>query len=260
MPEGDAVYRDARRLRPKLVDRTILSILSRWPRVVQGLEGATITSVESHGKQLLIHTDAGIVLRAHRQMTGFWRDGPRRRDADLRLGIETDAGFVGLYNAPTVERVDVRALPDHPILSRLGPDVLADDFDPAEAVSRVPPGMAVGLALLDQTIAAGIGNVYRAETLFFERTDPFIPIERVEEPERLWARGRALMLPNLDHGGPAIRTRQGVPHNWVYGRARQPCLRCGRRVKVARQGGLGREDREQLERKVYWCPVCQPER
>lgn len=257
MPEGDAIVKDARRLRPVLVGREALTVECRWPRVVAGLTGTTVTRLTTHGKHLLLHFDVGIVLRVHRQMTGFWRSGPRRMDADQRLAITTEAGRVALYDAPTVERIDVRALPEHPVLSGLGPDVLHEGFDPEEAVRRAPAEAPVGLVLLDQRVAAGPGNVFRAETLFYERVDPFMSFREVEDPTRLWVRVRVLMLQNLEHPGTAIRTRAGVPWNYVYGRARKPCLRCRTRVKAGKLGGTGRGGHEQLTRTVYWCPRCQ---
>jgi endonuclease-8 len=258
MPEGDAIVKDATLLRPLLVEQPLEQVGSRWNRVVQGLVDDVVERITTHGKHLMLHFRGGVVLRVHRQMTGFWRTGPRRSDADARLWFRTAEAEVWLYNAPTVERIDARALSTHPVLSRLGPDVLADGFDPEEAVARCPPDMPVGLALLDQRVAAGIGNVYRAEALFYERQDPFTSFREVVRPARLWARGRQLMQRNLAHPGVDIRTREGIPSNWVYGRARQRCLRCGRRVQVADLGGLGRDGQEQLTRTVYWCPVCQP--
>lgn len=259
MPEGDAIFKDAGRLRRLLVGVPLVEVGSRWPRVVRGLSGSEVTQVQTHGKQLMLHFKVGVVLRVHRRMTGFWRVGPRRADADARLWLKTGESVAVLYNAPTVERIDARALASHPVLGSLGPDVLGATFSPTAAALRCPSDMPVGLALLDQRVAAGLGNVYRAETLFYERQSPFTPLTEVERPERLWARGRSLMQRNLAHDSGDIRTREGHPHTWVYGRARRPCLRCGRRVQVADLGGIGRDDVEQLTRTVYWCAVCQPE-
>lgn len=259
MPEGDAIFKDARRLRPVLEGQVVEGITCRWPRVVQGLEGAVIERLTTHGKNLVLHFSVGVILRVHRQMSGSWCvDAGRIPGRDLRLSIRTSQGVADLYDAPTIERIDARALDAHPVLSALGPDVLAEGFHPEEAVSRAPPEMPVGLALLDQRVAAGLGNIYRAETLFYERQDPFMPLREVREPGRLWARGRSLMLRNVAHDRIVIETREGHPINWVYDRARQPCLRCRTRIQAGRLGGMGRDGVEQLVRTVWWCPRCQP--
>lgn len=257
MPEGDAIFKDARRLRPLLVGQPVTAITCRWPGIVDGLTGRGVTAITTHGKNLLLHFEGTTVLRVHRQMTGFWSSFGDK-ESDPRLSITTALGSVTLYDAPTVERLDARSLADHPVLSQLGPDVLAADFDADEAVARCPGAMPIGLALLDQTIAAGLGNIYRAETLFFERTNPWTPVQELKDPARIWARGRTLITQNLEHGGIGIRTRSGTPEVWIYGRARKPCLRCNRRIRVDSLGGIGRAGREQLVRKAYWCPICQP--
>lgn len=247
MPEGDAVYKDARALRERVVGVSLV-VRCRWPRVVEGL--SRIEHIETRGKHLLLHFDRA-VLRVHRRMKGTWRHFQSHRfpRQDLALALLHDQGASVCYLAPEVERIDPRSLAAHPVLAALGPDVLAEDFDPAEAVARTPAELSAGEALLKQQIACGIGNVYRAETLFWERVSPFTPVGEVERPERLWARAQALMVPNLAPRRNMETRRDGPPDHWVYGRARRRCLRCGQNVQARDWGTPART--------VYWCGRCQ---
>ena len=147
----------------------------------------------------------------------------------------------------------------HPRLRRLGPDVLSADFDDAEAVRRIKarPRTPIGEALLFQSAVAGVGNVYKSETLFLSRMDPFAPVAFFSDAElsRIVAKARELLSANVE-GWPrgtrrTRRTRAGSGY-WVYGRSGRPCRRCGRPVRMRRQGSAGRS--------TYWCPACQPSR
>jgi endonuclease-8 len=137
------------------------------------------------------------------------------------------------------------------VLRALGPDVLAEDFDPAVAASRARPDMELGDVLLDQTIAAGAGNVYKSETLFVAGLDPFRPVGSLADGElvALYMTLASLMRRNL-HGVNRVTTSGGVRSaHWVYDRTGRPCLRCGEIVRSRRQGPDARM--------TYWCPRCQ---
>lgn len=248
MPEGDAIHRDAEALRARVLGRA-LTLRCRWPRVVDGLDGRPLTDIQTRGKHLLLGFDE-VVLRVHRRMKGYWwHVGARWPREDLALALIHDQGASVCYAAPEVERIDRRALATHPVLSALGPDVLAGDFDPHQAVARCPPELTAGEALLRQQIACGIGNVYRAEVLFLERVPPELPIAQVEQPARLWSRASQVMKRNLVKGrGMRTREAPGSEH-WVYRRNRRRCLRCGTRIQAQPLGNPART--------VYWCPNCQ---
>lgn len=150
----------------------------------------------------------------------------------------------------------------HPALAALGPDVLAPDFDAKAAVARArerPPATPVGALLLDQRVAAGIGNIYKSEVLFLERVDPRAPTGALDDAtlERLYARARVLMGQNL---GPWRRTTTAAPPQGglgprgaarvhVYRRVGQLCRACGATIAVAVQGDP--------PRRTYYCPTCQ---
>ena len=113
--------------------------------------------------------------------------------------------------------------------------------------------------LLDQTVASGIGNVYRSEVLFLQGVHPLTPVARLDDQAltALYAEAARLMRANLRPGhrittvAPRRRTiGPGMPHYWVYGRHRKPCLRCGAIIRVTRHGDHART--------TYWCPRCQP--
>lgn len=263
MPEGDTIYMSAERLRPVLVDQVITEALSRWPGVVRSLVGSTVVAVEPVGKHLLLEVDDGTTLRVHLGMKGRWvvssSDAPLRGSlGDVSIHLGTARWRARCTKAPTVERFRTRERPVHPVLRRLGPDVLGVGFSAREAAERVREGGAASASaaevLLDQSMACGIGNVYKSELLFLQRIHPFTPPGALsgEQWEALYARARRLMTANL-HERPRNTTGlgPGQPRHWVYGRQRRGCLRCRTRIEIARQG-------RDLPRITTWCPRCQP--
>lgn len=271
MPEGDTLYRTAAGLRPHLVGRRVAAASARHPGPrAEMLVGATITLVESRGKHLLIGFDSGLELRTHLGMHGSWhRYAPgehwRRPASRSRIVIEVPGAVAVCFDAPTVELFEARASSTHPVLSRLGPDLLAPGFDGAaatEAVRRLrEPSRArltIAEALLDQGAMAGVGNVYKSEVLFVERVNPFVCVADLEAETllRLVMTSRRLLLANRE-GGPRVTTEpgpfgtRGLGRVWVYGRAGRACRKCGEIIR-ARQHG-------RLNRWTYWCRVCQPD-
>lgn len=267
MPEGDTLARTAAGLRPHLVGRTVLAarLLRPGPQV-ERLVGARIEAVESVGKHLLIRSDNGLELRTQLGMRGSWhryRPGERWRRPSGRasLVLEVPGAIAVCFDAAVVELYDARAAARHPVLSALGPDLLAAGFDATKARRRLrDPSRAsrsIAEALLDQRAVAGIGNVYKNETLWLERVSPFVTVREVDDAtlDRLVATARRLMLANVEPSSPPERTttgsrRRGDGRLWVYGRAGRPCRRCGTLVLGERHGDP--------PRMTHWCPVCQP--
>jgi endonuclease VIII len=261
MPEGDTIHKAAATLRRGLVGRELTAI--RAPRLRHRLPepGRTVTAVEARGKHLLIHLDDGHVFHTHLRMSGAWdlyRPGaPWRRPAThARLVLTTADAVAVCFDAPVVELLDEPALRRHPDLRRLGPDLSLPDPDVTAIVARVATlavaGTPVVEVLLDQRIAAGIGNVIASETAFVAGVAPTDPIERIDEPTRaqLYATASDLLQANLE-----TSSRTTVPDRrpgtlWVYGRAGRPCRRCGTPV-VMQKVGRG-------ARPTFWCPTCQP--
>jgi endonuclease-8 len=164
--------------------------------------------------------------------------------------IEVDGWVAVCFSAPTVEWLGGGAGADAR-LAHLGPDLCRPDADLDEAARRLAtiPATAteIGVALLDQRVAAGIGNVYKSETLFVAGVDPFAPVSDLSPAtrRRLIANAARLLRANLD--GPRRRTVPGGLA--VYGRTGRPCRRCATPIRGRRQG--------EQARMTYWCPTCQ---
>jgi endonuclease-8 len=268
MPEGDNIHRHAASLRERLVGQTVTAL---WARGVSysRLVGAAVARIEARGKHLLI--DIGDAqVHVHLGMSGRLQlapGGPLPPSTGARasLAIATDAVTALWWRAPRVEVLRAAFAHAHPALAALGPDLLADDFDPAAAAARArqrPPDTQLGPLLLDQRVAAGIGNVYKSEVLFLEHLDPFAPIASADDAAltHLYARARTLMQQNLGpwsrtttrdmtRGGPIPR---GEARMHVYRRAAHPCRTCATPIRSAPQGDPPRT--------TYWCPTCQPQR
>ncbi|HVT07190.1 MAG TPA: DNA-formamidopyrimidine glycosylase family protein [Polyangia bacterium] len=265
MPEGDNIHRHATELQGQLVGRTVKALWARgvaYPRLV----GQTIAQVEARGKHLLI--DVGPArIHVHLGMQGRLRVGPPgplapSMGARASLAIVTDAANAIWWRAPQVEVLRAAFAHAHPVLAALGPDVLSPGFAPADAVARArqrPGDTPLGPLLLDQRVASGIGNVYKSEVLFLERTDPFATVAAVDDATltRLYARAQQLMRQNLgpwrrtttrdmSRGGP---TPRGEARLHVYRRAGHACRACGTAIRVAYQGDPPRS--------TYYCPTCQ---
>lgn len=265
MPEGDTLHRTANRLRPALAGATLTRFEAPRLRGDRPTPGVEIAGVEAVGKHLLIHFADGLTLRTHLGMPGSWHlypDGARwRKPRHLLRALVAVPGWEAVcFSAPQVETYR----PAHPggalgtgrdPIGHLGPDLCTPDPDLDEALRRfgaVPePGTSVAEVLLDQRVAAGIGNVYKSELLHRCRVDPFVDASLVPEPVRrqLLAAANRLLLHNLT---TTRRTTVAGPAGSVavYGRARRPCPRCGTPVRMARHGSLNRS--------TYWCPTCQP--
>jgi len=258
MPEGDTLHRTANRLRPALVGGELLRFEA--PRLLgdRPLAGSAITGVEAVGKHLLIDFDHGLTLRTHLGMPGSWhlyRAGDRwRRPQHLMRALVAVPGWEAVcFSAPQVQSYR-RDQPGGPI-DHLGPDLCTPDPDLDEALRRFTtlpePDTPIGVVLLDQRVAAGVGNVYKSELLHRCRVDPFVAVTAVAQPVRrqLLEAANRLLLHNL---GTTRRTTVAGPPGSVavYGRARQPCRVCGTPVRMARQG--------EQARSTYWCPRCQP--
>jgi endonuclease-8 len=146
---------------------------------------------------------------------------------------------------------------EHRLVGHLGPDLLNPDWDEKTAMIaaqrlRDHPDVEVGIALLDQRIMAGVGNLYKTEMCFLLGVAPWVSMREVD-PDAVVALARRLLVLNADRPeqsttGELARDKQ----HWVYERAGKPCRRCGTRVIRAIQGnGV-------YARHTYYCPRCQP--
>jgi len=244
MPEGDALARAARRLQVLVGERVEVETphpRAAVKRLVERLDGRRLLGVEAAGKNLLLRFEDGVVLRSHLRMSGRWQVCPRGsklvgRPWLVLRGAEREAV---LWNGPVLE-LDDRAI------RRLGPDILGQppDLDTMVANLRRDPRRAVGDALLDQRLVAGIGNVWKAEALWQARVSPWRPVADVsdEELRAVLESAHELMTASLETGGE---------RRFVYNRAGRGCRRCGTPIEAHGQGDDNRT--------AYWCPACQPD-
>jgi endonuclease-8 len=260
VPEGDTVWRAARRLDRALTGKVLTVTDFRVPAFATwDLSGATVTETVSRGKHLLtrIVADETWTLHTHLKMEGAWRileHGQRwpRPGHTARVVLETEGAVAVGFQLGIVEIV-ARAR-EHEIVGHLGPDLLGPDWDAAEAVKRLVSDSAVPVyvAALDQRNLAGLGNVYANELCFLRGLLPTRPIGDVADLPAFVDLAERMMQANKDRW---VRSTTGDlrPGNtsWVYGRRGRPCRRCGTRL-LGGELGLA-----QQERTVTWCPNCQ---
>lgn len=258
MPEGDVVYRTARRLGQALDGRILTRSDFRVPRhATADLTGRAVLETVSRGKHLLTRVDGGLTIHTHLRMEGSWQISPAGRrppPGDVVRLVLANAEWQAVGVRLGVVDL-VRTAEEDRLVGHLGPDLLGPDWDPAEAVRRLAgdPGLTIGEALLDQRNLAGIGTVYRAETLFLAGVSPWRPVGTIGDVGRIVALAQRLLHANRERErrvttGDA-RAGRGT---WVYGRAGRPCLRCGRRIS---RGEMGAQPQERL---IFWCRHCQP--
>jgi endonuclease VIII len=244
VPEGDALHRVAARLQALVGEQ--IEAESPHPRgqatgVAPVVDGRRLESVEAVGKHLLLRFEGGVVLRSHLRMSGRWRLDPRGRERrGLPWLVLRGGGWEATqWNGPVLalEARQVR---------RLGPDLLADETNVGEVLSRLrgsDQSRLVGEALVDQRLVAGIGNMWLAEALWHARLSPWRTVGSASDEELTgaleWARE------HMRASVAGTRRRRAV-----YRRAGRPCPRCGAPISSR---GLGESNRT-----AYWCPACQP--
>lgn len=242
MPEGDSIRRVADQLAP-LVGQSLERVTTQG--LERDLAGRTVTAVHPHGKHLMIDLDDGTQIRAHLGMNGrvrrYSRAEGEQRLARMSPGratlvLVTRFAVVMWINAPTIEIAARRAPMRGLAVAALGPDVLADGFDPELAASRAlaHPTRTIGDVLLDQRVAAGLGNIWRSEALFACAIDPRTPVGELsrEQVATLYGKARELMLAGL---APAARAA-GRARFAVYGKTGQPCPRCAAPIAALQLG------------------------
>jgi endonuclease-8 len=256
VPEGDTILHAVRRMRPVLAGRVPEEIATpqprhardRWP---ERLAARAVRAVDAHGKHLFLRFEGGLTLHSHLRMTGSWgvyaRGASWRRSARRAwLILRTREHEVVQFDGPVLELLtDSRTRFDQR-LAGLGPDLLAEGFDPRRFLRRLredDPTRGIGDALLDQRNVAGIGNIWKAEGCWEVGLDPWRAAGRVADAEAVAVLEavRPRMLESAQRGFPV-----GLR---VYDRAGRPCPRCGERIAARGQGDDNRT--------TFWCPGCQ---
>ena len=243
MPEGDAIYRAARRLQVLVGER--VAVEAPNPRaavkhIAERLDGRRLERVEAVGKNLFLRFEGGLTLRSHLKLKGRWRVQPRGRELTAQpwLVLRGDSQEAVLWHGPVLELSDRARL-------RLGPDILGQPpaLDAMLANLRsLPRHMRLGEALQVQRAVAGIGNMWMNEALFDARVSPWLTLAEASDEELRAALAAAarLMHGRLDgaRGGRRVYRRKG-----------RPCPRCGETIRSWPLGDAARM--------AYWCQGCQ---
>lgn len=252
MPEGDMVWRTARRLDRALAGRRLTASDFRVPQLATvDLGGGTVEGTITRGKHLLTrveHEGRSWTVHTHLKMEGAWRivDAGRRwpQPAHLaRLVLATAERSAVGFQLGIVELWPRES--EQSSLAHLGPDLLGVDWDEEEAVRRLRthPDAALFDALRDQTSLAGLGTIWAAETCFTMGLHPGRPIAEVPDLVRTVRVARLKLQQSIRAAAP--------PPMAVYGRERAACRRCGTPIRSIPLDAEGRP------RTAYFCPHCQ---
>ena len=256
MPEGDTVFRTARRLDEALVGGEVARFDLRVPRFATlDLTGQPILSSIARGKHLLLRIGDS-TLHSHLRMDGAWlvyRAGEKWRHPAFKVRAIVGTAQREAVGIDLAESEVVPTRDEDELVGHLGPDPLGPAWDAVEAVRRVSADTrSIHVALLDQRNVAGFGNEYAAELLFLRGILPTTPAPEVDVPALLDLGVRTIRA-NRDR---RHRTFTGVDRpgqgTWVYGRAGRQCRRCGTPIRRGEQGADPTR-----ERITFWCPVCQ---
>jgi endonuclease-8 len=250
MPEGHTLHRLAR-LHQRRFAGTPVSVWSPQGRFTDAalVDGLVFGRASAWGKHLFHEYRDGPIVHVHLGLYGTFTEKttpmPEPRGQVRMRIIGTDYG-TDLRGPTACDVIDAAQMAA--ILSRLGPDPLRSDADPAPAWARIA-----------KSRKAGVGNVYRSELLFRHGIDPYRPGREIDQEQftAAWSdlvelmkvgvrRGRIIVIrPEHDHGAPAYGPRR--PRTYVYRRAGEPCRLCGTPIRTAEMEG----------RNLFWCPGCQ---
>jgi endonuclease-8 len=231
------------------------------------IAGRRVESVRARGKHLLMSFSGDLVLRTHMRMHGSWhlyRPGERwyRPRRDMRIVVTTDQFLAVAFQVPEAEFIEARELDRHARLAALGPDLLDPAFDTEDALRRLRahPDEPIADVVLNQRVIAGIGNVFKSEVLFVARVHPHALVRTltdehlttIVEVARKQLRTNVTPRARTFAPAPGRRTTGSLSPSkglWVYGRAGEPCRRCGASITL---------DKESPDaRLTYWCTGCQ---
>jgi endonuclease VIII len=262
VPEGHTIHRQAAEHGERFVGRHV-SVTSPQGRFAAGaalLDGRRLESTEAYGKHLFLGFAGERLLHVHLGLIGKWTFGPTPAPdpvGAVRVRLVADGSYADLRGATAVEvwTPDDRAR----LLTRLGPDPLRADAKEGLAWRRIARSRApIGILLMDQSVLAGVGNVYRAEVLYRALIDPHRAGRDVSRDEWLamWRDLVKVMKAGLRDGrivttrsadrrrGNPVRTEDA---HYVYRRTGQPCRVCGTPVATELMA----------TRNLFWCPTCQ---
>lgn len=257
MPEGHTIHRAAQDQRPMLVGQT-LDVSSPQGRFLEGaarLDGIRCTAIDAYGKHLLYCFD-DMALHIHLGLFGIFKTQKlpaAEPKGAVRVRMISITHCVDINGPNTCEVVKGAELAS--LISRIGPDVLRDDADPTRAWARISRSKTpIGLLMMDQSVMAGVGNIYRSEILWRQRVSPDTPGNKIarETFDRLWA--DAVHLLKIGVKANSIITVDGVKKSRSrYGEQvnifnKLACPLCSGEIRKFEMGS----------RRVFSCDTCQP--
>lgn len=263
MPEGHTIHRIARDHAKLLKGRAVAvsSPQGRFAADAERVDGAVLERIEPHGKHLFYHWDTGEIGHVHLGLFGKFKvytgdDRPEPKGA-VRMRLQADTATIDLAG-PTACSIDDPSVRKE-ILARLGPDPIKPRQKPQKMYDKIVKSKrGIGDLLMDQSVVAGVGNVYRAEALYVCGIHPLRPGNQLDtaELEALWATitgmlrqgakdGRILTVPRSESGVP--RGKRIPRGEATYAYKRDTCLRCGTEIVLT----------DIANRTSYHCPTCQ---
>jgi endonuclease VIII len=274
VPEGDTIFRAARTLQRAIGEQAVTRFETVLPKLARvdfdsGVVGRVVEKVEARGKWMLMYFSGDLILLTHMLMSGSWhiyRPGEKWKMSthSMRIAISTEKMVAVAFHVQTAEFHTESSLERRRGFATLGPSLLAKDFDETEALRRLMsrPELEVGVALLTQSIVAGIGNVYKSEVCFACGVHPFRLVGSLSKDEaaRLVGKAKEYLRANVSgasgdqivtYTGFRRTTRRSDPGErlWVYHRRGEPCRKCGTPIESYKQGLDARTS--------FWCPTCQ---
>ncbi|WP_312720359.1 DNA-formamidopyrimidine glycosylase family protein [Mobilicoccus sp.] len=290
MPEGHTIHAQARRLDRAFQGRPVRvsSPQGRFAESAALLDGGVFEGAEAAGKHLFLHHEGDRIVHVHLGLIGAFSvlphgcgDGDVPVTGAVRLRLRDDAHVADL-RGPNVCALITDETRES-VLARLGPDPLREDADPDRAWAKISrSGRSIAELLMDQSVVAGVGNVYRCEVLFRHRVDPFRPGREIRRATwtAVWddiatllplgvAYGQILTMTDQvedaqawlarapEEVGAYTATLTGAAHGThferrfsVYKRTGEPCRVCGSTIRTEKVAG----------RQLYWCGRCQRRR
>jgi endonuclease-8 len=264
VPEGHTIHKIAKD-HGKLLDGNEVGVSSpqgRFASDAERVDGAVLERIEPHGKHLFYHWSTGEIGHVHLGLFGKFKvhKGETRPEPSgaCRMRLTTNDVTIDLAG-PTACTIDDPSVRKE-ILARLGPDPIKPRQKPQKMYDKITKSKrGIGDLLMDQSVVAGVGNVYRAEALFVCGIHPLRPGKDLDpaELEALWATitgmlrqgvkdGRILTVPRDESGVPRGKRIPRAEATYAY--KRDHCVRCGSEI----------EHLDIQNRTSYHCPICQP--
>ena len=265
MPEGDTIFRVSQSLGRYLIPKSVTKVYIRSiPYAEELLLGRAIEDVTSIGKNLFIVFEGDLILRAHSTMFGSWHLYSRgvswRRSARHCVAIVETADVAAVaFDVPLLQLSTGVERTLGTFRAELGSDLIRDDLNLDVAVARFREhsgDVSIGEALLDQRIVAGIGNIYRCETLFKAKISPYRPAASISTDEiaaMLEIASTDLTYNAKENANIKRIFESGVDGTFVYGRDGLPCRLCGKLICRRIMG----DPSERVPRPIFYCPHCQ---